>query len=184
MRAHPRQRNNPLRRGSDRVQWWLARLLLVLALAGLPAALAVGLTVHTAEARAARAQSAGRHPVTARLAEDVPAGPDTGTVPAVVAWTADGTTHRATATVDSGQDAGAPVRIWLDAHGNLVHAPVTAGQATTAAWTAALITATAVPLACALTWKGTVFVLDRCRYARWDAEWQQVEPRWTRRQPS
>ncbi|WP_404867390.1 hypothetical protein ACI1MP_01050 [Kitasatospora griseola] len=184
MRAHPGQRNNPLRRGSDRVQWWLARILLVLAIAGLPAALAVGLAVHTAQARADRAQAADRHPVTARLAEDVPAAPDLGTVPAAVTWTADGAAHRATATVDSGQDAGAPVQIWLDAHGNVVHAPAAASQATAAAWTAALITAAAVPLACALTWRGTTYVLDRSRYARWDAEWQQVEPRWTRSRPS
>ncbi|QKW23529.1 hypothetical protein HUT16_34515 [Kitasatospora sp. NA04385] len=184
MRAHPRQRRNPLRRGSDRVQWWLARILLALAVAGLPVALAVGLTVQHDRAGAARDQAAARHPVTARLTDDVAGGLDTTTVPAVVEWSADGAVHRATVPVDTGQGAGAPVRIWLDARGAVVHAPATAGQADAAAWTAALVTATALPLSAALAWKGALCVLDRRRYARWDAEWRQVEPRWTRRQPS
>ncbi|GLW57453.1 Rv1733c family protein [Kitasatospora phosalacinea] len=184
MRAHPRQRKNPLRRGSDRVQWWLSRILLALAVAGLPAALAVGLTVQHEQARIVRAQVADRHPVTARLTEDVAAGLDTRTVPAVVEWTTADTTHRAAVAVDTGQRAGAAVRIWLDADGAVVPQPATAGQADAAAWTAALVTATALPLAATLTWKGALHVLDRRRYARWDAEWQQVEPRWTRRQPS
>lgn len=184
MRTRPRQRKNPLRRGSDRLQWWLSRFLLALAVAGLPAALAVGLASYHSQVREAQAEAAARHPVTARLAEDVPAGLETRTVPAVVTWTADGTTHRTTTEVDSGQGVGAPVQIWLDAHGAVVHAPATAGQATAAAWTDALVTATALPLVSALVWRGTLYVLDRRRYVRWDAEWQQVEPHWTRRQPS
>ncbi|MFE1318656.1 hypothetical protein [Kitasatospora phosalacinea] len=184
MRTRPRQRKNPLRRGSDRVQWWLSRLLLVLALAGLPAGLAAGLASYHSQTRAAQAQAATRHPVTARLTEDVPAGLDTRTVPAAVTWTADGVVHKAVVEVDSGQDVGAPVPVWLDADGTVVHAPATAGQAAATAWTAALVTATALPLAGALVWKGALYVLDRRRYARWDAEWRLVEPRWTRRQPS
>ncbi|MFD8478124.1 hypothetical protein [Kitasatospora sp. NPDC059673] len=183
MRTRARQRTNPLRRGSDRVQWWVARVLLVLAVAGLPAALAVGLAVQHEQAAAARAQAAARHPVVARLAEDAPAGL-VGKVPAAVTWSADGTLHRATAEVAPGRSAGTPVRIWLDANGAVVHPPATTGRATAAAWTAALVTATALPAAGALAWKGTLYVLDRGRYARWDAEWRQVEPRWTRRQPS
>ncbi|MGW4806186.1 Rv1733c family protein [Kitasatospora sp. NPDC004272] len=184
MRTRPRQRSNPLRRSSDRVQWWVSRLLLVLALAGLPAAVAAGLASYHSQARAAQVQAAARHPVTARLAEDVPAGLATRTVPAAVTWTAGGTVHRAVVEVESGQGVGVPVRIWLDADGTVVHAPATAGQAAAAGWTAALVTATALPLVSVLAWKGTLCVLDRRRYARWDAEWQQVEPRWTRRQPS
>jgi len=182
MRRSPRRRKNPLRRGSDRVQWWAARLLLVLALAGLPAALAAGLTAYHAQTAVARSQAATRHPVTARLAEDVPAG--IRAVPAPVTWTTDGTAHRGTTEVDPGQGVGTPVRIWLDANGRLVHAPVPTGQATAAAWTAALVTATALPLVSGLAWKGTLHLLDRRRYARWDAEWQRVEPHWSRRQPS
>ncbi|RKE05061.1 hypothetical protein [Streptomyces sp. TLI_171] len=40
MHTSPGRRENPLRRGSDRVQWWLSGFPLALALAGLPAALA------------------------------------------------------------------------------------------------------------------------------------------------
>ncbi|WP_033214992.1 Rv1733c family protein [Kitasatospora phosalacinea] len=184
MRTRPRQRENPLRRGSDRVQWWLSRLLLALALAGLPVALVAGLGTYHAQTRAAQAQAATRHPVTARLAEEVSAGLATRTVPATVTWNDGGTVHKAVVEVETGQGVGAPVRIWLDANGEVAHAPATAGQAAAAAWTRALVTATALPLVSVLAWKGTLCVLDRRRYARWDAEWQQVEPRWTRSQPS
>ncbi|MFD8596769.1 hypothetical protein ACFV1L_17375 [Kitasatospora sp. NPDC059646] len=184
MRRRLRQRKNPLRRGSDRVQWWLTALALALAVAGLPMALAVGLAVHHDQARAARAEAASRHPVTARLTEDVPVGAGTATVPATVTWTADGTSHRAVARVVPGERAGAEVRIWLDAAGAVVRAPATTGQAVATAWIAALLTGATLPLVGVLVRDGGRCVLDRRRYARWDAEWLLVEPHWTRRQPS
>ncbi|KDN80780.1 Rv1733c family protein [Kitasatospora cheerisanensis] len=185
MRGRLRQRKNPLRRGSDRIQWWLSALALLLAVAGLPAALAVGLAVDHDQARAARAEAASRHPVTARVAENVPVGAGTATVPATVTWTsADGTAHRGIARVVPGERAGAEVRIWLDAAGTVVRPPATTGQAAVTGWIAGLLTATALPLVGVLVRDGGRVVLDRRRYARWDAEWLLVEPHWTRRQPS
>ncbi|MFJ9776572.1 hypothetical protein ACIRVF_35945 [Kitasatospora sp. NPDC101157] len=32
--------------------------------------------------------------------------------------------------------------------------------------------------------KGSVRALNHHRYAQWDAEWRQVEPRWSKRLPS
>lgn len=185
MRTRPKQRGNPLRRGSDRFQWWLARLVLAVAVAGLPAAFLAGLAVHHSQTQAVRTQEAARHPVTAHLDADVPENPTVNTVPAPVTWTGtDGAVRTTTVAVEPGRSAGAPVRIWLDARGAVVQPPATAGQAAATAWTAALVTATAVPLTAVLVWKGSLLVLDRRRYARWDTEWRQVEPRWTRRQPS
>ncbi|MGW4380596.1 Rv1733c family protein [Kitasatospora sp. NPDC004531] len=185
MRMHPRERkNNPLRRGTDRAQWWAARLLLVVAVGALPAALAVGLAVHQDQARVARAEAADRHPVTARLTTDVPVALGLTTTRADVTWTENGADRRANAVVTSGQPAGTPVRIWLDNRGEVVPQPAGAGEPIAVALTAALLTVTALPLLCTLAWKGTLHVLNRRRYAEWDAEWQQFEPQWTRRQPS
>ncbi|MFE5587650.1 hypothetical protein [Kitasatospora sp. NPDC056531] len=52
-----------------------------------------------------------------------------------------------------------------------------------AGWTAAAMTAGAVSLLCLAAWKGSVGVLDHHRYAQWDMEWNQVEPRWSKRLP-
>ncbi|MFD7643394.1 hypothetical protein ACFV4P_22380 [Kitasatospora sp. NPDC059795] len=184
MQVHPRQRKNPLRRSSDRLQWWAARLLLVVAIGGVPAALAVGLAVHQDQARAVREEAATRHPQTARLLADVPVAVGVTTTRAAVAWNTDGADHRASAVVTAGQPAGTPVRIWLDDDGQVVPQPAGAGEAAAVAVTAALLTATAVPLLSILAWRGVSILLDRRRYAGWDAEWQQFEPQWTRRQPS
>ncbi|MFF0296138.1 hypothetical protein ACFYST_20110 [Kitasatospora sp. NPDC004614] len=166
------------------MQWWVGRLLLVLAAGGIPAALAVGLIVHHDQSRAAETEAATRHPVTARLVADVPAAMGITSTRAAVTWNADGTDHRASAVVPSGRPAGTPVRIWLDERGEVVPQPAGAGEAVAVALTAGLLAVTALPLLCTLVWKGTLHVLDRRRYAEWDAEWQQIEPQWTRRQPS
>jgi len=182
--AHPQQRKNPLRRSSDRVQWWAGRLLAAVAIGAVPAALAVGLAVHQDQARVVRAEAADRHSVTAQLVADVPAGVGITTTRAAVAWSSDGADHLASAVVPSGQRAGTPVQIWVDDRSRVVTQPVGAGEAVAVALTAALLTVTALPLFCTLAWKGTLRLLDRRRYAGWDEEWQQIEPQWTRRQPS
>ncbi|MFF2625483.1 hypothetical protein ACFVUN_06890 [Kitasatospora griseola] len=184
MHAHPQQRKNPLRRSSDRLQWWAARTLLVVAIGGVPAAIAVGLAVHQDQARVVREEGTDRHPVTAQLVADVPTAVGITTTRAAVAWNSDGADHLASAVVPSGQRAGTPVQIWVDDRSRVVPQPAGTGEAIAVAATAALLTVTAVPLLSMLTWKGTLHLLNRRRYAGWDAEWQQIEPQWTRRQPS
>ncbi|MDH6706689.1 hypothetical protein P3T27_003416 [Kitasatospora sp. MAA19] len=57
---------NPVRRTSDRVQWWLSHILLAIMVVGLPAAVvSTGLLTYHAQLNTAQAQHAPRHPVTA-----------------------------------------------------------------------------------------------------------------------
>ncbi|MER5642292.1 hypothetical protein ABT095_35790 [Kitasatospora sp. NPDC002227] len=183
-----RQRANPVRRTSDRVQWWLARVRLAVLAVTLPAAaVTTGLRSYRGELHSAQTQSATRHPVTARLTTDAPGptGADSAKVPATAAWTAsDGTTRTATVDVWAGESAGTAVSLWVDSHDTPVSAPPNHAQAVTSGWTTAALTAGSVALLCLGLWKGSVHLLNRSRYARWDAEWSQVEPRWSRRLPN
>ncbi|GAA4833497.1 Rv1733c family protein [Kitasatospora terrestris] len=182
-----RRRGNPLRRGSDRVQWWLGSVLLATAVLALPAAAAAGFATYRAQLHAGQTASATRQPVEARLTADAPLA-DSGTpakVPATAAWTtADGATRTASVQVWSGERAGSTVTVWTDARGAVVPAPVTRGQAAQDGWLTAATLATTVPLLCLCAWKGSLLLLDRRRLAQWDTEWTLVEPHWTRRQPS
>ena len=68
---HLPPRANPLRRPSDRFEWWFRRLLTILLVAGLPvAAYSTGMTAYEASMRTVRAQTAERHEVTARVTGD------------------------------------------------------------------------------------------------------------------
>lgn len=132
-------------------------------------------------------QSSARHTVTAHLTARAPApsNNDYSQVPATAASTAsDGTTHTATVRVWPGEQAGTPVPLWVDHHDAVTSAPVIRSQATAAAWTTATVTAGTVSLQCVATRKGSVRALNHHRYAQWDAEWRQVEPRWSKRLPS
>ncbi|MEU9045714.1 MULTISPECIES: hypothetical protein [unclassified Kitasatospora] len=181
-------RNNPLRRTSDRVQWWLGRVLLAIVIVGLPAASAsVGILSYRSQLHTGQVQSATRHPVTAQLTADaaIPPAQNANKVPATAAWTAsDGTTSTTTVRVWPGEKVGTPVQVWVNSHDAVASPPVTRGQATSAGWTAAVVTAASVSLLCLGVWKGSARVLDRHRYAQWDADWDQVEPRWSKRLPN
>ncbi|MGW7446605.1 Rv1733c family protein [Kitasatospora sp. NPDC054795] len=184
MSTYP-NRHNPVRRTSDHIQWWLARILLAVMVVGLPAAAAAaGLLTHRAQLQVRQVQSLARHTITAHLTARAPApsNNDYSQVLATAAWTAsDGTTHTATVRVRPGEQAGTPVPLWVDHQDAVTSAPITRSQAAAAAWTSAAMTATTVSLLCLATWKGSVRVLDHRRYAQWDAEWSQVEPRWSKR---
>ncbi|OEV39521.1 hypothetical protein HS99_0002190 [Kitasatospora aureofaciens] len=187
MSTHP-SRRNPVRRTSDRIQWWLARVLLAVMVIGLPAAaVSAGLLTYRAQMHTGHVESSARHTVTAHLtaAAPVPSNNDYSRVPATAAWTAaDGTTHTATVRMWPGERAGTPVPLWVDHQDTVTSAPLTRGQAAAAAWTTAAMTAGTLSLLCLAAWKGSVCVLDHHRYAQWDAEWSQVEPRWSKRLPS
>ncbi|MEU9047787.1 MULTISPECIES: hypothetical protein [unclassified Kitasatospora] len=194
MTAHPARlpaRDNPLRRTSDRIQWWLTRALLVITAVGLPAAtVSTDLLTYHSQLQVVQTQSATRHTVAARLVADT-AVPDavsaqsTARVPATVTWTApDGTVRTATVTVPPGEKAGSTAPVWVDSNGALTTAPVTRGQAVVTGWVAAGAAAGTVSVLSLTVWKGGTRLLDRRRYARWDQEWDQVEPRWSRRLPN
>ncbi|MEU8827450.1 hypothetical protein [Streptomyces sp. NPDC048636] len=183
-RAHARGRN-PLRRRSDRIQTWCTALFLLTLVCGLPfAALGAAGAAYGSQMRVVRAEEAARHQITARLAE-APADPGrAGRAPrqARVLWTGtDGAHHSGLATVTGGPRPGDAVRVWVDRAGELVRAPASPATARTVGWFTGCLTAAAVVmLACAARTR-TRQVLDRGRYARWEAEWKEVEPAWSGR---
>jgi hypothetical protein len=180
---HLSKRANPLRRTSDRVESWVLVLMTVVLVLGLPAAaVGAGLTAYESSMRTVRAQSAQRHAVTARVTSDVGGAAEEGKRPARVRWTDDdGTVRTGTTLVASGTREGATLRVWADRDGRLTTAPMTRLNATTTGWFVGGMTAIGVAAGLLAVRAGVRQVLDRRRYAQWDAEWELVEPRWSAR---
>lgn len=178
--------SNPLRRTSDKIETWFVRFLMLVLFVGLPAAsLSAGLTAYDTSMRTVHAQSAERQHVTARLTSKV--APSAGSSEEVwqqarVRWTdTNGTTRTGSTLVHPGTPLGATVRIWVDRDGTVGAPPMTRSQAMTSGWLAAGLTATTLASGVCVARAGIRAVLDRHRYARWDAEWELVEPHWSAR---
>ncbi|MFB8754597.1 hypothetical protein VSS24_03030 [Streptomyces nigra] len=176
-------RANPLRRPSDRFEWWFRHLLLVLLVVGLPVATyGAGTTAYEASMRTVRAQAAQRHEVTARTSTDVPREDEGAKQPVQVRWTdVDGVVRTGAALVEQGTSKGDAVRVWVDRDGHVTGPPRNTLDATTTGWFAGAMAALGTVLTTHLLWKGTRLLLDRRRCARWDAEWDRAEPLWSAR---
>ncbi|KPI30589.1 Rv1733c family protein [Streptomyces sp. NPDC054962] len=181
--AHARKGANPLKRGSDTFECWLRRVLTVVLLLGLPAAaISAGLTAYEASMDAVRVQRAERHEVTARLTASVKGDDDRAKRAAQVRWTdSQGLVRTGAALVKPGTPEGAAVRVWVNRDGTVVAPPMNTLNATTSGWFVGVMAAFGVAVGTYGAWAGTRLVLDRGRYARWDAEWDLVEPRWSGR---
>jgi hypothetical protein len=177
-------RVNPLRRPSDRFEWWFRRFLMVLVLLGLPvAAYGAGMTAYEASMRTVRAQAAERHQVTAWLTEDVrPEKDSVAKQPAQVRWTdAAGAVHNGAALVKPGTSKGTAVRVWVDRNGTVSSPPTSTLNAKTTGWVMGGAAAFGTAFGAYGLWVGTRLLLDRRRYAQWDAEWERAEPLWSAR---
>ncbi|WP_340375266.1 hypothetical protein U5640_09020 [Streptomyces sp. SS7] len=181
---HVSARVNPLRRPSDRFEWWFRRLLMILLVLGLPVvAYSAGTAAHEASMRTVRAQVAERHRVTARLTEDVRREKNSLVKqPAQVRWTDGGGVVRTGAVlVKPGTAKGTAVRVWVDGNGTVTGPPASALNATTNGWLMGVAAALGVAYGTYGLWVGTRLLLDRRRYAQWDAEWERAEPLWSAR---
>jgi hypothetical protein len=161
-------------RPSDRFESWLRRLLLLVLVLGLPlVAYSAGTRVYASSMRTAQVQRAERHEITARLAEDLEHDNDAAKQLARVRWTDEnGGVRTGEALVKAGTDKGAPVRVWLDRDGKLTAPPMNTLNAKASFGLA---------MGCYAVRSGTRLLLDRGRYARWDADWDEVEPLWSAR---
>jgi hypothetical protein len=186
-------RRNPLRRGTDRVEAWVA--LSALLLIGLVAPLLgwlAGSATQDVLRQAMLDEQRQLHQVTAVVVHDnpgvtLPPDPESITrqdVPGLVtaSWpTPDGGTRTGKVRVRQGQtDAGTEIVVWVDTAGRLAGPPLdTATVATHAvlagfgafALTAALVTG----VRRLVLWRQL-----RRRYAKWDRAWAQVGPDWGR----
>lgn len=185
-RTRPLPRANPLVRRCDRVQRWVARVLLALLVVALPAvSVGSGMLVYQSEMRTVHRQSADRRSVTAEAVRDA-AEPGVGVsgvdVPVTVRWSGpDGTVRTGRAMVDPGTNAGARVRLWVDRDGEITSAPMTGAKAAAGGWMAGVLAAELAAVGAMAVWRGLVHLMDRRRYAQWEAEWARTEPLWSGR---
>jgi hypothetical protein len=138
--------------------------------------------------RTVQSQNAERHRVEARLTADAQGtgqrSDEENVQQAPVRWTEkDGTQHSGTARVIPGADKGETVKIWVDREGTVTEAPMPSGSAVATGWLAGGLTAGAVTAGVLGTRRSARYVLDRRRYAQWDAEWELLEPLWSKRLP-
>ncbi|MEU3242288.1 MULTISPECIES: Rv1733c family protein [unclassified Streptomyces] len=188
-----RWRHNPLRRGTDRAEAWLALLTLVLIAVVAPlAGVAAGGAAEHALQQSVRDQHRDRHEVVATVVRKLsraPLEPDPEASSAqdphsrvLADWTApDGSAHRGrVVTVLRSPHRGDHFALWTDRHGHMVGRPLDAATATThavlAGIGAALMTVVLLEAARRLVlWR---MVLGR--YARWDQAWDRAGPDWGR----
>ncbi|WP_367325140.1 hypothetical protein [Streptomyces sp. HUAS ZL42] len=188
-----RWRHNPLRRGTDLAEAWLAltALLLVLLVAPVIGSL-VGGVAQDALQQSVRDQRQSRHQVTATVVRKVDgsaleADPETATgrdsrSRVLADWTApDGTSQHGTVVANlKTPHSGDHFTIWTDTHGSVVARPLDSATATThavlAGFGAALLTAALVEGSRRLI----VWRMVRRRYARWDQAWDRAGPDWGR----
>ncbi len=186
-----RWRHNPLRRGTDLVEAWVALVALLLVLAAAPVVgCLVGSVAQDALQRSVREQLHARHPVTATVVRGLSRlDPDPEISPArdlrsrvLAQWTApDGTRRHGPVTTGLGSPhPGDHFTLWTDAHGDAVTRPL---DSTTATTHAVLAGCGAAALAAGLV-EGIrrliVWRLVRRRYARWDQAWDRAGPDWGR----
>ncbi|MGH4035832.1 Rv1733c family protein [Actinomycetota bacterium Odt1-20B] len=188
-----RWRHNPLRRGTDRVEAWVALVALLLLVVAVPlAGILSGVLTGNALQRAVRDQRAARQQITATVVREVrqpPLDPDPETATrrdahsrVLAAWTApDGTSHSGTVVADlKSPHAGDPFKLWTDRHGRIVGRPLDSPTATTHAALAGLGAAAATTGLVEGARRLIVWRLIRRRYARWDQAWAQAGPDWGR----
>lgn len=181
---HTPPRVNPLRRPSDRFEWWFRHLLMIVLVLGLPAAAySAGTTAYGASMRTVRAQAAERHAVTARLTENVRREKNSlAKQPAQIRWTdAGGVVRTGAVLVKPGTSKGTAVRVWVDRKGTVTSPPTSTLNATTTGWVMGGAAAFGVAFGAYGLWAGTRWLVDRRRYAQWDTEWERAEPLWSAR---
>ena len=177
---------NPLRRDVDRIESVAVFVAVVLALVAVPFVLRGGSAIERANLALAHAQAANTVQTTAVLAQDTPniTGLDAGMGPVTTLgrWRGpDGVEHTGQVSAVPGQQAGTPVRVWIDRAGQLAGQPLTTDQAF---WRGVLADVLIMFGVVCLLGGGLGVVrwrLNRRRYAAWDADWRDTEPRWTQR---
>jgi hypothetical protein len=158
----------------------VAALLAAFMVASPVAAITAG---HWASAAGLRAEQTIRYKVRATLVQDArPFYSAYGSVviPALARWTApDGSSRVGLVDADSAAPAGTAVTIWTSESGRAIGPPPPRGQVTSRAALTAIAAVIVVGVVLLVSWLVAIAVVNRRRFAAWDAAWQQVGPRWT-----
>jgi hypothetical protein len=177
--------NNPLRRGTDRVEAALRLvMILLLVLAAPAAAVTVGRWADHHAWHRAQAERTNNHLVTAVLLEDAPAAGtpnpfasmQTAWVPA--RWQPPGQPPRTGKILTlAGAHKGSTVRTWIGPSGAVTDPPrhrAIAGEV----WLAGVTTCLLSWLALLVAWLLARRALDHRRLRAWEAEWRTSGPLW------
>ncbi|MEU6819625.1 hypothetical protein ABZ921_03275 [Streptomyces atriruber] len=188
-----RWRHNPLRRGTDLVEAWLALAALLLIIVGVPV---VGVFTASLSRDALLAsvqqQREDRHAITGTVLRKVgssPIDPDPETSSArdahsrvLARWKApDHTDHYGVVLSDlKSPDPGDHFRLWTDEHGRVVGRPLDGATATTHAVLAGFGVAAASVGLIEGSRRLILWRMVRGRHARLDRAWEKAGPDWGR----
>lgn len=172
---------SPLRRTCDRVEEVGRNICLVVALLGIPLAIAIAIGSHAGAAEEAQQIAMSAHSGEAITLEDagesVAAPPIAGTY-VTAKWTApNGTTHKGTLEVPAGTAEGERIPIWLTDRGELTDPPPARSQLFIDALFVALTVMFLVAGAAYVTFRLLRFGLDRWRLHEWERAWERFEIR-------
>jgi hypothetical protein len=176
---------NALRRPSDRIENAVMVAAVVLTVAATPLAMSIGSAAYHYNMAISAEQTAASHPVTARLLEPTNTTVTLQSVftrvPATAQWIGpDGSRHTGVVSAPQEAPVATAVRIWTDARGNVIGAPLSPAQA----WGRGVMICVLAMLAAAAVCTASFFVvrwrLNRIRYAAWAAEWREIDPWRTR----
>lgn len=174
---------NPMRRRVDRAEAWLTALTVLLLLVAAPITGA-----HFAAQRQADQQTHHRAAPTYRVTATVGGAARGGTTQMAgpsaeraARWTApDGTPRSGSVIAPYSLRSGRTMTIWTDAHGRQKERPRSAEQMRADAWAYGGFVAGGIVLAgLGVVW-ACRRLLDRRRFADWDAQWAQIAPHWMR----
>lgn len=172
------------RRATDRVERAVAWLLGAAAIVLLVVALVIGVGVHGRQAERAVDESATRTKVTAMVLEDVQVVTgENGPTPerAMAQWTApNGMAVTGRVMVRTPVRAGDRVDVWIDREGRVTAPPARPANAVFAGVMAVVGVLIFGGGALAGLWFGLLRVTAACNMRRWEQEWAQVGPVWTR----
>ncbi|MBN6055066.1 hypothetical protein JYK22_24230, partial [Nonomuraea sp. RK-328] len=178
---------NPVRRRSDRLEAVGVVVALALVLLSVWPAVVLGRMAYENGTRAERAGADARRTVTATLVRDAP---DTiadehvalgAKVEAAARWAGPaGKPMTGQVTVPAGAKAGTRVSVWVDARGEPAPPPRRHGETVFDTVTAALLVLAGGAAVSFSGFRGFKRLLDRGRYAAWDAAWAEAARRWRR----
>jgi hypothetical protein len=175
---------NPLRRRTDKIAACFAGLLLATFSVGAPvlSIAAIGWAGRTGatEQQAARSW----HQVSAVLQQAAPSYSReiSGHSQVQARWTApDGRARAGAIPVSAGLAAGHTVPLWVDEAGLATGPPPGHGAVLAREATAGVVATVALGIVLLCLASVGQWVLDRRRFAEWEAAWSTVGPQWTRR---
>ena len=176
----------PLRRTSDCVEEFGRRTWLVVALLGIPLAVAISIGWHARAAADAHSYAATVHTADAVTLEGTAspamAPPIAGGYVSAQWTTPDGTERHGTAEVPLGTQAGEQVPIWLTDDGDLANPPPARTQLLFDAGFVALAIVLVTLAIAYLSYRILRLGLDRWRLHEWDRAWERFDAH-QRREP-